>query len=175
MYIKEGFVKIYKEEKCDIATIFKFITSNQFIGLSTIFGKENYQYSCSAIEPTEVLSIDFDVFKDILYENQNFNLHIIESLCEESLYTFNKLAQQSHKHMPGRIADVLLYFSDELFKSDTFTLPVTRKEIAEYSGITSESVIRTFTEFKNDKIIDIIGNDITINSKDILKTLSNNG
>ncbi|MGC9342824.1 MAG: helix-turn-helix domain-containing protein [Bacteroidales bacterium] len=55
------------------------------------------------------------------------------------------------------------------------TLPFTRKELAEFSGTTKESFIRTLTEFKNDKIIEIDGASISIKSMDIIRTLSNLG
>ena len=82
---------------------------------------------------------------------------------------------QSHKQLPGRIADVILYFSEIIFKSHVFEFPFTRRELAELAGTTKESFIRTLAEFKNDKIIELEGSKVTINSMKIIKTLSDLG
>jgi CRP-like cAMP-binding protein len=47
--------------------------------------------------------------------------------------------------------------------------------LAELAGTTKESLIRTLTEFKNDKIIELDGKTIKIKSMDIIKTLSRIG
>jgi CRP-like cAMP-binding protein len=91
------------------------------------------------------------------------------------LFIFERLISQSHKQLPGRIADVLLYFSEDIYKSNTFNFPFTRKELAELAGTTKESFIRTLTEFKNDKIINIEGSQVEIVSLENVKMLSKLG
>jgi len=68
-----------------------------------------------------------------------------------------------------------LYFSENIYQSETFLFPLTRRELAEFAGTTKESFIRTLTEFKNDKIIDLDGSKVTIRSMKIIKTLSELG
>jgi CRP-like cAMP-binding protein len=70
---------------------------------------------------------------------------------------------------------VLLYFAEKIFHSTSYTLPLTRRELAELAGTTKESFIRTLTEFKNDKIIDLDGSIVEIKSMKIIKTLSELG
>ncbi len=40
------------------------------------------------------------------------------------------------------MADILLCLSDRIFKNSEFDLPLSRKELAELSGMSSETVIR---------------------------------
>ncbi len=82
---------------------------------------------------------------------------------------------QTQKQLPGKIADVLLYFSKEIYQSNKFTLPLTRRELAQFAGTTKESFIRTLTEFRNDKIIMLNGSEVEIISLDISNTLSEFG
>jgi CRP-like cAMP-binding protein len=111
----------------------------------------------------------------VLQDNGQYGLKIINLLSLDGLYIFNKLMGQTHKQLPGRIADVLLYFAEDVFKTQKFYLPFTRRELAELAGTTKESLIRTLTEFKNDKIIDLEGSTIEIKSLKIIKTLSELG
>ena len=56
-----------------------------------------------------------------------------------------------------------------------FELPVSRREIAEYIGMTTENVIRTLSEFRRDKLIKINGKEIEIADYDTLEKISNFG
>ena len=70
---------------------------------------------------------------------------------------------------------MLLYFSGYIYQSNEFELPVSRREIADYIGMTTENVIRTLSEFRKDKIIKIFGKDIQIIDLRRLETISELG
>jgi CRP/FNR family transcriptional regulator, polysaccharide utilization system transcription regulator len=175
MYLKSGLVKIFKESRQSKNNILKVEKSNSFIGLMSIFGYETHQYSGTAIEPTEVLFIDIQVFKNLIKQNGQFAQHIIHTIALDGLYVFDKLICQTYKQLPGRVADVILYFSEKIYENETFIFPMSRRELAEFAGTTKESFIRTLTEFKNDKIIELDGSKVTIKSMKIIKTLSELG
>jgi len=171
-YLKSGLVKIFQESRNDKVIILKVSTPGSMLDLMSVFGKNLYQYSAAAITDVEICDIDLTVLKNIILENGKYAMQLLHILSHEGLYLLGKLSSHVHKQLPGRIADVILYFSDEVFKSEVFSLPFTRKELADLAGTTKESFIRTLTEFKNDKIIEIDGPVIRIVSMDILKTLS---
>ncbi len=62
----------------------------------------------------------------------------------------------------GRVAYILLYFSNEIYSTQVFDLPVSRKEIADYIGMSTANVIRTLSDFKKEGIIRIFGKTIEI-------------
>ena len=175
MYVKSGLVKIYKEGRMGKTITLNLEPSGNFIGLMSVFGKELHEFSASAVEPTEILFIDINAFKQVLNGNGDFSLTLIHSISLYGLFIFNRLIAQTHKQLPGRIADVLLYFCETVYKSQKFTFPLTRRELAELAGTTKESFIRTLTEFKNDKIIELNGSEVEIKSLTIVKTLSEKG
>ena len=79
------------------------------------------------------------------------------------------------KHLRGRVAHLLIYFYEQVYHQVEFELPLSRKEIAEYVGMTTENVIRTMSEFRKDKIISISGKTIEIRDMDALRSISNYG
>jgi CRP-like cAMP-binding protein len=172
MFVKSGLVKIFKEGRNDRTIILKLESKGNFIGLMSVFGENIHQYSASAVDDAEICDIDFSVFKSVLMENGKFAIKFLSILSTDGLFIFDRLLSLSHKQLPGRIAEVLLYFSENIYMHSNFTIPFTRKELAEFAGTTKESFIRTLTEFKNDKIISIDGSNIMINSIDIIRTLS---
>ena len=175
MYVKSGLVKIYKEGRMGKTVILKLASEGAFVGLMSTFGSEIHEYSGAAVVPTEIMFIDINAFKSLIKSNGEFAFNLIKILSQNGLYIFNKLIAQTHKQLPGRIADVLLYFSEVIYLKERFELPLTRKELAELAGTTKESFIRTLTEFKNDKIIEVFDNEIEIKSMKIVKTLSELG
>jgi len=175
MFIKNGLIKIYKEGRNGKILILRIDTPNNFLGLMSVFGHDIHQYSAAAIENAEIYFTDINAFKNLIKENGLFALKLMNIISQEGLYLFERLMSQSHKQLPGRIADVLLYFAEKIYHSSSITLPLTRRELAELAGTTKESFIRTLTEFKNDKIIDLNGSILEIKSLKIIKTLSELG
>jgi CRP-like cAMP-binding protein len=175
LFVKSGLVKIYKEGRNKRNFILKIAAPREFIGLMSVFGGTMNQFSASAVDSTEIGYIEKSVFSSIMQKNGEFSNGVAKYLSEEGLFIFERLIGQSHKQLPGRIADVILYFSDTIFKKEEFEFPLTRRELAELAGTTKESFIRTLSEFKNDKIISLDGSRVLIRSMKIIRTLSELG
>jgi CRP-like cAMP-binding protein len=175
MFIKSGMVKIFKEGRNGKFIILKVAMPNDFPGLLSIYGGDTHHYSASAIHPSEICFVDINVFNNLIHSNGDFATKIINKVSCDGLFIFDRLMSQSHKQLPGRIADVILYFSQVIYNSEQFEFPFTRRELAELAGTTKESFIRTLAEFKHDKIIDLDGSMVKINSMKIVKTLSELG
>jgi CRP-like cAMP-binding protein len=175
MYIVNGLVKIYKENVSNRSVTLKIISGDHFAGLDALYAEPVYQYSASSVGATDILIIDFGTFNNLLLANGKFAMDLIQMLSKESQYIFTRLNSQTHKQLPGRIADVLLYFSEEIYHSYEFDFPLARHELAELAGTTKESFIRTINEFKHDKIIQLEGRRVKITSLDIVRILSDLG
>ena len=77
--------------------------------------------------------------------------------------------------MPGRVADTLLYLKKDIYKSNPFSVPFTRQDLAEMSNMTKESFVRILQEFKNSKLIKTKGNTFEIIDENALLSVSKNG
>jgi CRP/FNR family transcriptional regulator, polysaccharide utilization system transcription regulator len=175
MFVRSGLVKIFKEGKNRRTSSLKIASTGEFLGLLSVYGNQVHQFSASAIQSCDIGYVDIYTFNRIVKLNSEFAMCLIQTLAREGLFIMDKLLGQAQKQLPGRIADVILYFSESLFKSEEFDLPLTRRELAELAGTTKESFIRTLAEFKNDKIIGLEGSHVTINSMKIIRTLSELG
>ncbi len=175
MFVKSGLVKIFKESRNRKIMILKLTKPGQYIGLISVFGEDIFQYSASAVEKTLVTFVDGEVFKEIIRGNGSFALELMHQLSLDGLQIFDKLINITQKQLPGRIAEILLYFSETIYGSSRFEFPLTRQELAELASTTKESFIRTLSEFKNDKIIELDGRIVSIKSDKIVKVLSELG
>jgi len=175
LYIANGLVKIYLESPGGKNINVKISRTSDFFGLSSIFGDNIYNYSVQALHDSSICLVDKASFKKLLLNNGNFASEVIKWYCDKEKYLFNKIKSLGHKQMHGRLADVLLYLcSDELMKENIFSY-ITRKDMADFACISTESVVRLLTELKTEKIIKLEGKNIEILQRDLLKEISRRG
>ena len=174
VFLRTGLAKIhlagpYHEQ------IVKLVKAPTYLGLPTTFGDKINQYSVTAVSEVEVCFIDVEVFQTILNENHAFSHEIVLELCRNELESFHRCANRTQKLLRGNMADALLEFSDKIFMSDTFTLPLSLVELANLVDTSRESVSRILTEFDKDGIIQLKGKEIQITNKKSLQLVSQNG
>ena len=73
------------------------------------------------------------------------------------------------------MADVLIEFSEKIFESESFTLPISQSELANLVDTSRESVNRVLKEFDKDGIIKVTGKQIEMLNKKSLLLISQNG
>jgi CRP-like cAMP-binding protein len=173
-YLKSGLVKVFRtnEHKEQIIAITKPM---DFVGILGIFSNPEYNYSVIALEDCITCNIDINLLRKIYLTNSEFTLSLLKKVSNIYDKIIIENIQIRHKHLRGRIAYILLMFANEIYFSNNFQLPLTRKEIAEYIGMTTENVIRTFSEFRKDKIITIDGKLIEIIDKPKMMAISDFG
>ncbi|MPM44294.1 hypothetical protein SDC9_90972 [bioreactor metagenome] len=96
-------------------------------------------------------------------------------LCRNELNDYFRYASLAQKQIPGLVAETLLCFSEKLFNSDDFNMPLTRGEIGDLIGTSRESVSRVLSEMSQDKIIAFDCSQIKIINKDALNKISEKG
>jgi len=84
-------------------------------------------------------------------------LALIDILCEISIQKNGRFFCLSHRQSYGKLADIILCLAGNIFKKSDFEFALSRKELAELSGMSTESVIRTLKHFQEDGLIKITG------------------
>jgi CRP/FNR family transcriptional regulator len=174
-YIKSGLVKIHKVGPNGTDQILKIVTPGYYTGIQTILSDKFHRYSVTAIEDSEVCNIDITLFKELILKNPQFASELILYLCKDELSYFDRFVNHFQKHINGRLADSILYFANEIYKDDKFTLPLTRSDFATLICSTRESITRALKEFSDTKILKVDGKQIEIINKKLLEKLSHGG
>lgn len=174
-YIIKGIIKVSSEQRKGKNLVVKIDTAGSFVGLISLLGGDSYNFTVTAAENCTLAQIPISTLKSVMLQNTRFALEISQLISRHSLFLVNRLAGLLYKQLPGRVADLILYFADDIFCNKEFEFPVNRTELAELCGTTKESLIRTLSEFNHDRIIELQRNRIRIISYDILKTLSRIG
>lgn len=174
VYIKSGLVKIHIRGPIR-ERIKKIAKAPAYLCLPSTFGDKVNHFSATALEETEICFIDVTIFKQFIYENGDFAYQIILDLSKGELQSFHSCLKNAQKQNIGRVAEAVLYFADEIYNSNTFTLPISRQDLADLTGITRESASRILTEFHNEKILEIKNREITILNGKLLRQISEKG
>ena len=173
-YLRSGLAKIhiagpYHEQ------IVRIVKAPTYLGLPTTFGDKINQYSVTVIDEAEVCFIDITAFRDLLNSNSDFSYEILLELCRNELEAFYRCANRTQKQSRGKIADVLLEFSDKIYSSGSFSFPLTQEDIGNLVDASRESISRILTEFEKDGIIKVTGKKVEILNKKSLLMISANG
>jgi CRP/FNR family transcriptional regulator len=172
IYLKKGLVKLSRRGDHGGDQIICFALPLDFVSLLSIFSESTYNYTVTALEDSITCNINMEEIKQIASENGQFALSLVEKVNKATDRIILDFLQVKQKRLFGRIAYILLYFSKQIYHSAIFNLPISRKEIAEYIGMTVENVIRTMSSLRKDGIIKISGPTIEIVDEGRLERIS---
>jgi CRP-like cAMP-binding protein len=175
LYMKEGLVKLFRKLPDGKDQIISFSCPMDFVSLLSVFSSNKYKYSVSAVVDSTVCSLDMGFIKNHALNNAQFVMNLMSKVSEATDKIIIENLEIKRKQLRGRVAHVLLFFAEHVYDSQEFELPVSRREIGEYIGMTTENVIRTLSEFRNHGIIKILGKKILIIDRKRLETISEFG
>ena len=174
-YLKSGLVKLYRRTSTGEEQVITITRPFEFVSNMSIFSEEKYQYSVSALEDSVVCLVKLDFIKDLFMKNGGFAMGLLSKISMINDKIISQTLDIRQKNLIGRVAFVLLYFTNEIYNSRVFDLPVSRKEIADYIGMSTANVIRTMSDFKKEGIIRVFGKTIEIVDLNKLEVISKRG
>lgn len=174
-YLKSGLIKLSRFGSAGKEQIIIIAEPFDFVSLLSVFSDTHYNYSVSALEDSVICSLNLEEIKKYAMENGLFTFNLMEKMSKTSDKIIIESLEIRNRHLRGKVAYILLKFGVKIYNSMVFELPVSRREIAEYIGMTTENVIRTLSEFRRDKLIKINGKEIEIADYDTLEKISNFG
>jgi len=174
-YLKTGLVKLYRRSITGEEQIITITRPFEFVSNMSIFSEEKYKYSVSALEDSVVCSVKLEYIKSLFLKNGGFAIGLLTKISKINDKVISQTLDMRQKNLAGRVAYVLLYFTREIYNSRVFDLPVSRKEIADFIGMSSANVIRTMSDFKKDGLIKVFGKTIEIDNIEKLEIISKRG
>ena len=101
-------------------------------------------------------------FQQLLREYPDISLKIIEDLCNRLDRFENTIESMGTKNVEARVNAVLLEFAGKYGKEHKkgliIELPLSREGIANYIGLTRETVSRKMSLLQDEGIIEMVGN-----------------
>ena len=173
--IKKGLAKVYIEGVKDKNIILKLVGATDFITGGNLFSSSVRQFTVSAITDVTCCFINSEKVIELYSRNKQFAIELLKIHTHQNNILLSTLVNLTQKYMPGRVADSLLYLKNEIFKTNPFSVPLSRQDLADMSAMTKESYVRILKEFKTSGFIEIERNSIEIIDEETLVSISKNG
>jgi len=151
------------------------LQTGDFVGLSAVFNENTFNYSTIALRETEVFLIEKAAIEQVIKNNGEFAFHIIKGYCEHNKMLYQIINNLIFKQMPGKLADALLYLSSEQFRNEEIFRLLSRKDISDFAGMSTESVVKLLKSFEKDKIIRLEEKNVIIENRKMLEEISKRG
>ncbi|MCK3683549.1 Crp/Fnr family transcriptional regulator [Maribellus sp. YY47] len=176
VYIREGFVKLSKKGIGDKDYILSIHKEGAYLALNNL-NKRSRQNSVSAtaITPSKVCFIDAEVFGLLLKKNGQFASEVIQYIVNDEMNYFERLVNNIQQQVPGRLANSLFYFKNQVYGENPFNLNITKQELAALIGTSRESVARLLKEFQDAGIIRVEKSKVTIVDEKKLEEIQRKG
>ena len=174
-YLKSGLVKLFHSDQTGKEQIITIARPMDYVSLLSVFSDEYYNYSVTALQDSVTCNLKLEDITTLIAQNGKLALNLLGKMSQVADTIILESLEIRKKHLRGRVAYILIYFSQAIFHSDEFDLPLSRKEIADYVGMTTENVIRTLSEFRKDGILKIYGKTIQIVNMDSLQSIAEFG
>jgi CRP-like cAMP-binding protein len=175
VFLASGMAKIYIEGLDGKNFILGIALPRRLILGPGVHISNRHSYTVSALTVVQACFISFDLINQLISQNPKFALGMLEDLSTKSFAVHNKLVSLTQKKMPGRIAEALLFFADEIFKTDEYEIILSRQEIGEMTNMAKESVVRILKELENSGVIKSGYSKIKILDKEKLRLISERG
>lgn len=146
--VRSGIVKLETLNEDGAAHTVRLVGPGGLLGYRSFFKGEPYKKTAIAMENTDICFLPRKEVIEMFNCHPELSLKMINQLTGDLEQAETKWVDQIDKGAPARVADALL-FLNEKFKSSSWT----RKEIAEWAGTTTETVIRTLAQLEKEGII----------------------
>ena len=175
LFVITGLAKQYLENETASNYNLRIIRPGEFVGLSAVFSKNTFNYSTVALTDCQVFLIEKEAIIKVLNQNGPFAFNIIKRYCEQNLDLFGKIQSLHYKQMNGRLAEALLYLNDMKQENSEIFQHLSRKDLAEFAGISTESTVKLLKAFERDGLINLDEKDIVIVNHKTLMEISKRG
>ena len=168
--ITEGNVKIYHLLSDGRIQIIGFLYPGDFFG-SYKLGK--YNYSAEAIGDVTLCVFKQEVLDKYLGKNMNLAKELLHMTSHELTLAQDRIGVLGKMNANERMAKFILNISNQRarigWQDNPISLPMTRQDIADYLGLTLETVSREITKLKTTNIIKVMNSkQFFINNKNEL-------
>ena len=172
-FLVSGKVKTYRSNEDGKELITQIHIPGDFIGYTPILEETSYRDSAEVLEDAEIMLIPREDFLKLISTDNLVARQFIRMLTRNVVVHEDKLVNLAYNSVRKRVANGLLEVLQKFRTGGNQNPPllISREDLAQVVGTATESLIRTLSEFKGDKLIDIQGGKITVLEETKLKKL----
>jgi CheY-like chemotaxis protein/CRP-like cAMP-binding protein len=171
--LNSGKAKIYKSHEVGKDLITRLLQPGDFFGYLPLLEGKEHSSSAEALEDCEVTIFQTEDFLKLIEHSPMVAQQFIKMLAGNLLNEQEHLLALAYSSVRKRTAEALITLKNRYSASNTepFSMAIGREDLAKIVGTATESLIRTLSDFKEEKLIQINGSTITLLNADKLEKL----
>lgn len=166
-FIRQGLVGLVAIGPSGNEYLIRLAKAGHYVGHCSLFAKKAHHGTAVALEDTRITSVPKAVLFRVIERFPETALLILESIAKELKEAELGRVSLADKNVISRVAESIVYLR-ERFPQHQWT----RREIAEFCGSTTPTVIRTLAKFEEKGLIRQIGRNIEISNRRALLELA---
>jgi DNA-binding response OmpR family regulator len=172
-FLVKGKIKTFKSHEYGKELITTLHKEGDFFGYLALLEEGSYTDTAEALEDSEVCLIPKEDFFSLIYNNMSVMKKFIRILSDNITEKEEQLVNLAYSSVRKRVAEALVQLQHlyDNKKEKSFSISISREDLANMVGTATESLIRTLSDFKEEKLVEIKGSNITIVDLEKLKRL----
>lgn len=171
-YLSSGKVKAFKAHPDGKEYITDLYSQGDFFGYTALIEDKNYGDAALVLEEAEIMQIPREDFLQMVYSDISIAAKFIRIITQNVKEKEERLLNLAYSSLRKRIAKALVDIYSKFNMSGVDKhIEFSREDIAHYVGTATESLIRTLSDFKAERLIEINAGKISIPDIDKLKNL----
>ncbi len=166
-FIQCGIIGLWASGPTGNEYLIRLAKTGQYVGHRSLFAEEVHHATAIALEDTTIISVSKEVIFHVIQIFPKISLLILETIAKELKHAELGRVSIADKNVIARVAESVLYLK-ERFPEHMWT----RREIAEFCGSTTPTVIRALKKLETDGIIQQAGRTIKILKREALLDLA---
>lgn len=172
-FVQKGKVKLFKTNDEGKELIIRIVNERGFFGYTAMFENSVYKESADALEDSEIATIPRNEFEELLHSHPDVSKKFIGLLASDVAEKEEQLLHIAYNSLRKKVADALLSVYKTYHNVHDGDIYLSRENLAALAGTATESLIRTLTSFKAERLIDIKDGKIVILNRTKLEHMAN--
>ena len=170
-FLKTGKIKTFKLHEDGKEYITNLYNAGDYIGYLALLESKSYDDNAEVLEEAEVVMIDKDDFLSAVYNDMNIATKFIRLISRDVKEKEDRLLHLAYDSLRKRVAKGIVAIHQKFNAGGQQSIDISREDIAQYVGTATESLIRTLSDFKSEKLIEIKDGKIRILQPEKLNNL----
>jgi len=168
----KGKVKAFKTHEDGKDYITDIFTDGDFIGYPALIEDKSYDDTAVVLEDAEIMEIPKDDFLQMILGDMNVAIKFIRIITQNVKEKEERLLTLAYSSLRKRVAKALVELNEKYNEpGGNKPIEISREDIAHYVGTATESLIRTLSDFKAEKLVEIKEGKISVANAEKLKNL----
>ncbi len=169
--VEKGLIKIHRMDEFGKELITGLYKVGEFFGFYSFKEISTYPETATCLNSTILLRISNLRFYEILSRNSNLTLELAQLLSDNLSVLKNHLLEMAYGSVLKKTSNTILQFAEKTQDDKKQFINICRNDLANVAGISTESLIRSLSLLKKERLIDIDGRNIKILNYDKLQSI----